>query len=344
MGRKQIINKEIIVKAALKVFLEKGFDQASMRDIAAEIGSSVGIIYNYFKTKDEVFEAAINVFFEGYMASFGDIVEAAYRSPFEALTNFFNFFIEETMKFRKHFADRLHWTIRFAIRERTLIYVRPYLSKIVGELVFWGATPPLELESTSIMLANGVCSMILHEENLNTDRSYNRIVEAVKLIMGLEKADFMVTIPSLSKKTDVPLCLNIIEKTSELNELWMVDEHKEKLISLIANHQSVIIKAKQVIMGLLVFSKEEKEIKYFYVANNEKTMENATKLLVTAISKFNLKEKISVKMSKNTQRVREQYAIFFRRFGFKIEQRDEENNYITLTRVVPTNIRDLLND
>ena len=43
-----------ILEAAVVCFAEHGFHQTSMHDISAEAGISVGLIYRYFKNKDEV--------------------------------------------------------------------------------------------------------------------------------------------------------------------------------------------------------------------------------------------------------------------------------------------------
>ena len=48
-----------IVEGARKVFLEHGFDAASMGDIAKAAGVSKGTLYVYFKDKDELFGAII---------------------------------------------------------------------------------------------------------------------------------------------------------------------------------------------------------------------------------------------------------------------------------------------
>src|ERR1044071_1832364 len=43
-----------ILEAAIVCFAQDGFHQTSMHDISAEAGISVGLIYRYFKNKDEV--------------------------------------------------------------------------------------------------------------------------------------------------------------------------------------------------------------------------------------------------------------------------------------------------
>ncbi len=49
--------RRIILSAAREIFLEKGFDQTSMRTIAQNIGYSATTIYLYFKDKDAILYA-----------------------------------------------------------------------------------------------------------------------------------------------------------------------------------------------------------------------------------------------------------------------------------------------
>ncbi|TWI13067.1 TetR/AcrR family transcriptional regulator [Sphingobacterium siyangense] len=51
---KQEMSKKIL-NGARKIFLEKGYDQTSIRNIASEINYSPGTIYFYFKDKSEIF-------------------------------------------------------------------------------------------------------------------------------------------------------------------------------------------------------------------------------------------------------------------------------------------------
>lgn len=47
--------REAILDAASKVFLEAGFDGASMAEIAKMVGGSKATLYSYFKSKEELF-------------------------------------------------------------------------------------------------------------------------------------------------------------------------------------------------------------------------------------------------------------------------------------------------
>jgi AcrR family transcriptional regulator len=51
--------REAILDVAAEVFMEVGYSAASMSMIAACVGGSKGTLYNYFKSKEELFEAYI---------------------------------------------------------------------------------------------------------------------------------------------------------------------------------------------------------------------------------------------------------------------------------------------
>lgn len=52
-----------ILQAALRVFARQGFPATRMKDIAAEAGLSVGILYHYFENKEALVGALLDKFF-----------------------------------------------------------------------------------------------------------------------------------------------------------------------------------------------------------------------------------------------------------------------------------------
>ncbi len=51
--------REAILDVAREVFLEEGYAAASMSTIAARVGGSKATLYNYFRSKEELFEAYV---------------------------------------------------------------------------------------------------------------------------------------------------------------------------------------------------------------------------------------------------------------------------------------------
>ena len=65
--------RQQIIDGARRVFIDMGFDAASMNDITREAGVSKGTIYVYFANKEELFEALID---EERCAIFNDLYQA----------------------------------------------------------------------------------------------------------------------------------------------------------------------------------------------------------------------------------------------------------------------------
>jgi AcrR family transcriptional regulator len=57
-----------IVEAARELFLKDGVDGASLRAIAAAAGTSIGMVYYYFPSKDELFLAVVEDRYEALVA------------------------------------------------------------------------------------------------------------------------------------------------------------------------------------------------------------------------------------------------------------------------------------
>ncbi len=69
--------REQILSAALNCFAHTGFHRTSMHDISAEAGISVGLIYRYFKNKEEVIEALAS----GHKTRINELLERAGQAP-----------------------------------------------------------------------------------------------------------------------------------------------------------------------------------------------------------------------------------------------------------------------
>jgi AcrR family transcriptional regulator len=74
--------REAILKVAREVFFEQGYTAASMSTIAARLGGSKGTLYNYFKSKEELFEAQVR----DSCGAAADRISEVEGEPVEALT------------------------------------------------------------------------------------------------------------------------------------------------------------------------------------------------------------------------------------------------------------------
>ena len=63
------------MKAARELFIKRGFHATSMRDIALGAGTSLGNLYNYYRTKEDILESIIG--------RYQKVIDARLRSIFE---------------------------------------------------------------------------------------------------------------------------------------------------------------------------------------------------------------------------------------------------------------------
>ena len=91
-------NRQAILDAAREVFAEMGYQAATVRDIIRRTGLSVGAFYNYYRSKEEVYEALSD---DG-VRRFRPILAAQYEAATDfqtyirgAIDAYFNFLVEE---------------------------------------------------------------------------------------------------------------------------------------------------------------------------------------------------------------------------------------------------------
>jgi AcrR family transcriptional regulator len=83
--QKQAQVQEEILKAAARLFADKGYRAVTIDDTAAEIGFGKSAIYYYFKNKEEVLWRIFEDIYDGYMAM-ARAVRAENLAPEEALS------------------------------------------------------------------------------------------------------------------------------------------------------------------------------------------------------------------------------------------------------------------
>ena len=76
--------KQLIIEAAIRVFARDGLEKGKIADIAKEAGIGKGTIYEYFRSKNEIFQAIEQSVFSDFNLVF-DELKSAPLSPSEKL-------------------------------------------------------------------------------------------------------------------------------------------------------------------------------------------------------------------------------------------------------------------
>ena len=319
MARKPVTDggkREEIIAAAMESFLRKGYDGTSIRAIMKKAGGEVGLFYYYFSNKDDVFDKALDLFFAGYQENFAEIAESVYRDPFRALNRFFEYMKAETIRFRDRYAANIHRTVRWAIRERTLVIVTPYIRQMIGVLSELGAKLPLNLDVAAVMLAHGVGSMILHEDSDWVELITVEVQKAVHLIMGLELEQAELMFPVYPKQEDIPALIKLAEEMKQYFPGFVKSEFETQLKMKAENREVLVIRQQENVVGCIAFSHERKEIDFLAVAPEYRRIGIATRLLITAMSEFSVGTEISVVTYREGDSLGAEAHRFYQKFGF----------------------------
>lgn len=80
--------REIIVNSAIEIFLQKGFENTTVSEIARHSGIGKGTVYEYFKSKDELILSCVSVMLDYFNKGFIEIMSK--EMPFrEKLCEYF---------------------------------------------------------------------------------------------------------------------------------------------------------------------------------------------------------------------------------------------------------------
>lgn len=67
--------RRVILRAAVEVFSRKGYHGCRIQDVAKEAGVAYGLVYHYFKNKDELLESVFESGWSGFLARVRDEIE-----------------------------------------------------------------------------------------------------------------------------------------------------------------------------------------------------------------------------------------------------------------------------
>jgi len=180
--------EEVILEAALKIIKGKGFHRARMSDIAREANISYGLVYHYFKTKDDLFEAILYRWWDSLFHLMKDISEAPsnVQMKLRHIIDYFldtyqdnpalvNIFITEISRSTSNLtADRLEYFKKFMALTEGIIAQGQKNETLRNDFkaryltyIFLGA------------LEAFVSTMVLADQNIKGDVQKERIAESI---------------------------------------------------------------------------------------------------------------------------------------------------------------------
>lgn len=193
--RTKVANRQAILDAARQVFGELGYEAATVRDIIRRTGLASGTFYNYYRSKEEVFEALADdgarrfrpILREQFEAAedFPAYLRGAVRAYFEFIAN-----EHETWQARRPAGERQpHMQVETPEMHRVFEEVRDSFVAAMQR----GDAPSVDpdyLAAASIAIAREIGQLMLDRRPIDIDGATDFVVG---LILG--------GAPSLPRKT-----------------------------------------------------------------------------------------------------------------------------------------------
>ncbi|MGE4295662.1 MAG: TetR/AcrR family transcriptional regulator [Campylobacterales bacterium] len=88
---------ERFLQAAMSVFLEQGFEKASMAEIVKRSGGSLSTVYKLFGNKEGLFSAALKLMTDQFAAEFEELARSKSEAPIEEFLHAFGIKVLETV-------------------------------------------------------------------------------------------------------------------------------------------------------------------------------------------------------------------------------------------------------
>ena len=179
-------NRQAILDSAREVFAEMGYQAATVRDIIRRTGLSVGAFYNYYRSKEEVYEALSD---DG-VRRFRPILAAQYEAAADfqtyirgAIGAYFEFLVEEHKAERAvHAPGERHPHLRTETPEMQAVFDQVRRS-ISGALAKDGgqAVDTDYLAAATIAIAREIGERMVERRPINVPEA---VEFAVQMILG----------------------------------------------------------------------------------------------------------------------------------------------------------------
>lgn len=134
------VRRNELVDAAWELFSRHGYDRTPVSAIIEKIGVSKGTFYHYFKSKEDILDAAI----ERITIAIADEIRAAIREPGLSAIEKLNRFMEASRQWKAEHVDELREVTRLVYRDenlrlrhkmdvRTMMLMAPIFTEIISQ-------------------------------------------------------------------------------------------------------------------------------------------------------------------------------------------------------------------
>ena len=147
-------NRQAIIKAGIRIFIDKGVSETTVRDIIRSTGLASGTFYNYFNSKEEVLVAIFDDFAKEIGKSVRD--ENVQPESFEEflrikLTRFFKF-VSSKPEIYMIMSNNHNLVNNFSINTPQIILEIDYLKEEISDYIKKGVFPNFDVDLFALVV------------------------------------------------------------------------------------------------------------------------------------------------------------------------------------------------
>ena len=181
-----------LLSVALRLFLENGYEKTSVRMISNEAGCEVGLVYYYFKTKEEVFEQALASYFSKAEEELTELFNKREYSIEKNVEKYINYIEAKAEEYRKAFSESVHLSVRTMIREKIATLSENYFISILEK------EGKKDAGTLALFISRGICGAVFHEDPEYYQTNKNVILRTAKKMLEIETKEIV------TKKREMP--------------------------------------------------------------------------------------------------------------------------------------------
>lgn len=185
------VRRQELIDIALKQFLKNGYEKTSVRSILKEADGEIGMFYHYFKSKNEIYEAALENYNDKYISKFTEIINSAGLSFKEKLDQIFTRLQGSISEYSLMYTEKVDPEIMTVLHSRTLLKMVPLFERIILEGLekntMNAPVPNIHLLSQFILFG---MSAIIHDIEVNSmEEKISHIKALLSKILDTEMGD-----------------------------------------------------------------------------------------------------------------------------------------------------------
>lgn len=180
------VRRQELIEIALKQFLERGYEKTSIRSILKDADGEIGMFYHYFKSKNEIYEAALESYNDRYISKVREIVNATDLNLEAKLNQIFTRLPDSISEYRVMFTEEVNPEILTVLLSRTLLRMVPLFEQMLMEGIEQNriSTPVPNIHLLSQFILFGISAIIHDKEITSMDEKMSHIKVLLSQILN----------------------------------------------------------------------------------------------------------------------------------------------------------------